>query len=379
MISTSPKIIVALSGGVDSAVTAVLLKQQHPELQAVYMRNWDVLLNNDILGHKSDQEPCTDATDLAAVQAICQQLDIKLKVYNFVDQYWETVFVPSLEQLKAGQTPNPDMICNAKIKFGILLDQLISDFGPNIKIATGHYAGVVEIDQQFYLTTAANPKKDQTYFLSQLNQKQLSHVLFPLSHIKDKNEVRAIAKAHQLPVWNKKDSTGICFIGKRNYRQFMSNYLSFQDGLILDIQTKQVVGQHHGVSFYTLGQRKGLELSGYEQPMFVCAKNIEKNFLFVCPQNLVHKYLYKSQSRILNMHWINEPLTINTPVLVRFRHTGTLVSATISHIDQTTITLTHQLINTTAPGQYLVLYSTDQKYCLGGGILDESDWGNIHD
>ncbi|XBA51589.1 tRNA-specific 2-thiouridylase MnmA [[Mycoplasma] cavipharyngis] len=371
MNQNDPKIIIALSGGVDSAVAAVLLKEKHQNLHAVYMRNWDSALNHDLLGHKKQQKGCNDANDLLAVKKICQQLNIPLKVYNFVQEYWTDVFLPSLEQLKIGQTPNPDVACNQKIKFGVLLDQVLKTFGNNIKIATGHYAKVEKINDQYYLATAANQWKDQTYFLNQLDQKQLSYIIFPLANIADKKMVRAIAKKHHLAVWDKKDSTGICFIGKRNYKPFIHNYLDYQKGEIIDVKTKQVLGIHDGLSFYTIGQRKGLNLSGQEQPTFVCAKDLTKNQLFVCRADLIEVYLSKTKTQINQMHWINQPLKINDQVYLRFRHTGTLHLATIAKIEAKQIYLLHNKIKTTAPGQYVVLYSLDQKYCLGGGILEK--------
>lgn len=200
MNSDTTKIIVALSGGVDSAACACLLRQKHSNLQAVYMRNWDRLVNNDFLGAKTVTPGCADAEDLEHVRQICQQLNLPLKVYNFVAEYWDQVFVPNLNSIKTGRTPNPDVVCNQKIKFGVLLEKITADFGAGVKIATGHYARIERNGNRFFLKTAINQQKDQTYFLHRLTQVQLARIVFPLGEIASKNETRAIARQHNLAV-----------------------------------------------------------------------------------------------------------------------------------------------------------------------------------
>lgn len=363
------KIIVALSGGVDSSVCACLLKQQYSNIQAVYMRNWDSAINQDFLGNKNFSYGCNDKQDYKHVKEICDILNIPLKIYNFVEEYWEYVFEPSLNIFKTGNTPNPDVVCNQKIKFGILLKKIIADFGNDVQIATGHYAGIEFKNKSYFLKTAANDIKDQTYFLHQLNQNQLKYIQFPLSEINDKKIVRQIAKNFNLPTWNKKDSVGICFIGKRKHYEFLSNYINFTPGKIIDITTKKILGEHQGLSFYTIGQRKGISLSGLVEPMYVCKKDITKNILFVCTNSEKLKYLYTTTTKINHMHWINLIKKINDQILMRIRHTGQLIEAKIIKIENEKIILTHKKIITTAPGQYVVIYSLDKKYCLGGGIL----------
>lgn len=369
--------VVALSGGVDSAVVGALLKQAGVQVQAVYMRNWDTALNGDVLGQKPLATGCHDQNDLLAVQEICQQLKIPLKIYNFVPQYWEEVFDPWLKQLTTGVTPNPDVWCNQKIKFGQLLAKINLDFGQDITIATGHYANIKKIGEQYYLMTAQNQAKDQTYFLNQLTQQQLARIIFPLGEMKNKDQVRQLAKQIGLKVWNKPDSMGICFIGKRHYQQFLSNYLPPKPGPIINVVDKTPVGQHNGLYFYTWNQRKGLNLSGQKEPMVVCGKNLAQNTLLVCPKSLLFNYLATNKTIVTNPHWINQlSWTIGQQLYLRFRHTGQLLLATIAKIHQNLVVFHHQKQITTAPGQYVVFYDLNKRVCLGGGVLVISEEKN---
>lgn len=369
---SNQKVIIALSGGVDSAVAAYLLQQTGYQLQAVYMRNWDSGLNDDLMGHKKPKKGCTDQDDLLMVKKICQQLRIPLKIYNFVAEYWDLVFEPSLKLLTDAQTPNPDVLCNQRIKFGHLIKMIKVDFGPDVLIATGHYAGVSKVDEQYYLMTAKDHRKDQTYFLNQLNQTQLSQIIFPLADISDKKIVRKIAAKANLPVWDKPDSTGICFIGERNYQKFLTNYLPIKPGPIVNVVNQKVIGEHQGLAFYTIFQRKGLKLSGQDQPMFVCDKDQSTNTIYVCPKELVFRYIYQNQTKVIDPHWINQPLKVGCQLYLRYRHTGALVLATIEQISDDQVIFSHELTQTTAPGQYVVFYNLAQTVCYGGGIFQQA-------
>lgn len=371
------QVFVALSGGVDSAACACILKQQYPNLKAVYMRNWDPDLNNDIKGHKRMKQGCSDQDDLVAVKSICTQLNLELIVLNFVQDYWNQVFVPTLDILQSGATPNPDVLCNKYIKFGVLFDKLQEKFGHDFMIATGHYAKVGFFDQQYHLMTPKNKIKDQTYFLNQLNQEQLAKILFPLSDFTDKNQVRELVKQANLAVWNKKDSTGICFIGERNYKKFMNNYIQYQKGPIVNIDNHQIIGTHDGLCFYTIYQRKNLNLSGHDEAMYVCDKDVQTNTLYVCKRSQIQKYIYADQSIIEKMHWISKKASVNDQVYVRFRHTGILYLATVIGIKNNIVILKHDKIITTAPGQYVTLYSLDKTLCFGGGILVRSNQDDL--
>ena len=242
------KVIVGISGGVDSSVAAYLLKKQGYEVEGLFMRNWDSLMNNDILGNPTlqNQNICPQEQDYNDAVAVCKKLDIPLHRIDFVKEYWDYVFTYFLDELKKGRTPNPDIMCNKYIKFDYFVKEakrLGADY-----IATGHYAKM----EDGYLKRAKDSNKDQTYFLSQLNKDQLSNVLFPLGDI-EKKEVRLLAKELDLITANKKDSTGICFIGERNFKNFLKNYLPAMPGDVVDIATDKKVGEHIGLMYYTIG------------------------------------------------------------------------------------------------------------------------------
>ena len=253
------KVILGLSGGVDSSVSLKILKDQGYDVEAMFMRNWDSALNNDYLGNPNkDDDVCPQEKDYMDAVMVANQLDIKLHRIDFVKEYWDNVFTYFIEEYKKGRTPNPDIMCNKYIKFDAFMEEakyLGADY-----IAMGHYARVRHEKYKSYLLRGVDSNKDQTYFLSQISQKQLRHSLFPVGDL-TKAEVRKIANDNNLYTAEKKDSTGICFIGERNFKEFLKNYLPANPGNIVTMDSK-IVGKHEGLMYYTIGQRKGLEIGG---------------------------------------------------------------------------------------------------------------------
>ena len=266
------KVIVGMSGGVDSAVSAALLIEQGYEVEGLFMRNWDSLVNNDTLGNPSlNENICPQEQDYNDALETCKILGIKLHRVDFVKEYWDNVFTYFLNELKKGRTPNPDLLCNKYIKFDLFKKEakkLGADY-----IATGHYARL----NGNHLLRGLDPNKDQTYFLAQLNINQLKDVLFPVGEL-TKDEVREIASKLGLNVAKKKDSTGICFIGERNFQKFIANYLKPNPGPIIDVATNEKVGEHQGLMNYTIGQRRNVGLAGFDKKHYVCGKDVKKIF-----------------------------------------------------------------------------------------------------
>lgn len=365
-------VVVGLSGGVDSAVSAYLLQQQGYEVIAVFMENWDDYLNNDVLGHKQNfnQKGCTSKQDFADASMVAKVLNIPIYKVNFVKEYWENVFQKMINDYAKGITPNPDVLCNQYIKFGFFKKYLMDQFHPDF-IATGHYAGVsIDNNQKVHLMRAIDDNKDQCYFLCELNSEQLRNVIFPLQNIK-KEDVRKIAKEANLPVWDKKDSTGICFVGERKFSDFLSNYLPFKEGLIIDIDTNQVVGKHKGIAFYTIGQRSGLNISNIPNKYFVCKKDETKQILYVTSIENEKKYLFNDYVLIKNVNKINDENWTDKNLLVRFRHRQAFINCTVIKDEnhQILIKCNHE-VRAITPGQYAVFYT--DKECLGGGVIVNS-------
>lgn len=353
------RVVVGISGGVDSSVAAYLLKQQGHDVIGLFMVNWE----------ESDGS-CTAETDFEDVKRVCSKLGVPYFSVNYAKLYYDRVFTYFLEEHKKGRTPNPDVLCNREIKFGPFLEQA-KKLGADM-IATGHYAKKIEKDGKFYLAKAADESKDQSYFLNQLSQSQLASVLFPLADIK-KSEVRQIAKELGLSTAEKKDSTGICFIGERNFKNFLKNYLPAQPGDIVDLDGNKL-GRHDGVMFYTLGQRRGLNIGGQagreNGRWFVVKKDMQKNQLIVSQgegEELYSKGLYAS-----GMNFIPEPpkqKQFNCFVKVRYRQPDQ--KAKVSIIDDEHIKIDfNQPQRAVAPGQFAVLYD-ENGICLGGGTIDE--------
>ena len=269
------KVVIGMSGGVDSSVAAIILQKQGYDVIGLFMRNWDSLADGELNGPKTQSGICPQEEDYNDAKAVCDKLGIPLYRKDFVKEYWNYVFTYFLEELKAGRTPNPDIMCNKYIKFDMFAEEarkLGADY-----IATGHYARL----ENGHLLRGVDSNKDQTYFLCQVSKEQFKNVLFPIGDM-EKKEVRKIAEEYDLITAKKKDSTGICFIGERNFKNFLKNYLPNQPGDVVNIETKEVMGKHIGLMNYTIGQRKGLNIGGTEDKMFVVGKDLEKNILYIC-------------------------------------------------------------------------------------------------
>ncbi len=367
--NTNTKVMVGLSGGVDSAVAAYLLKQQGYEVIAGFMRNWDALANNDVLGNPTlAQDLCPQEVDYNDAKAIAQALDIPLYRIDFVKEYWNDVFTYFLTEYEHGRTPNPDIFCNKYIKFAAFL-QFAKQHGCDY-IAMGHYAKKVSKDGNYVMLESEDADKDQTYFLSQINQAQLAATLFPLGALK-KTEVRSIAKKLGLDVANKKDSTGVCFIGERHFRQFLKNYLPAKPGPIIDIKTSDQIGTHDGVFYYTIGQRRGLGIGGIATKpagsWFVVSKDVKQNILYVTSES-EDDYLYGDYVVIDHLNWINKPPIVDTEYTAKFRYRQMKHPIVIDMIndDELAVKLPAPLKAIT-PGQGAVIYQDGQ--CLGGGLI----------
>lgn len=355
-------VVVGMSGGVDSSVAAILLKEQGYNVIGLFMRNWDSSINNDILGNPNinNQEICPQEQDYNDALAVCKKLDIPLHRIDFVKEYWENVFKYFLEELKKGRTPNPDIMCNKYIKFDYFVREakkLGADY-----IATGHYAKI----ENGYLKKSKDINKDQTYFLSQVSKKQLENVLFPLGDI-TKDVVRKIASKHGLITATKKDSTGICFIGERNFKNFLKNYLPNLSGDIINIETNEKLGTHIGLMYYTIGQRKGLEIGGTKDKLFVVGKNLKENILYVC-EGENNPYLYSDSCLVEDINFNCELRPKECQAKFRYRQEDNDVS--ITYLDNNNLIVHYkQKIKSVTPGQACVFYKDD--ICIGGGIIKE--------
>jgi len=354
---TANKIIVGLSGGVDSSVAAFLLLEQGFQVEALFMKNWD---------EDDDDKYCSASQDLSDAQQVADQLGIKLHTVNFSHEYWEDVFENFLSEHKKGRTPNPDVLCNQKIKFKAFLDYA-KDLGAK-KIATGHYARIAENNKKYLLKTGIDGNKDQSYFLHLLNQEQLSQSLFPLGEI-DKKHVREIAKNNNFINSEKKDSTGICFIGERPFTEFLTNFLPKEKGDIVD-EDGHFIKHHDGLPFYTIGQRKGLEIGGgfsdSPEPWFVADKLIESNKIVAVQGD--NPLLYHNSLVADSVHWIdkapNFPLTCDAKI--RYRQASQECKVIMLDGDCIKVDFkdTQRAIT---PGQSVVFY--DDDVCLGGSVI----------
>lgn len=355
----SERIIVGLSGGVDSAVAAKLLLDQGYAVEGLFMKNWE---EDDHEGYCSAEE------DLADAQSVADQLGIPLHSVNFSHEYWERVFSHFLEEYRAGRTPNPDILCNKEIKFRAFLEHAI-ELGADA-IATGHYAQVAKVGDEYQLLKGQDQNKDQSYFLHLLNQHQLSFARFPLGEI-EKQEVRKIAEAAGFSNAKKKDSTGICFIGERNFRDFLSQFLPAQPG---DIESPEgeVIGTHQGLMYHTLGQRKGLGIGGLphhsEAPWYAVAKDLARNVL-IAGQEKNHPLLMSQEVECEAIHWIGTPPT-TLPYRCRAQHRYRQSDQACTIIESTPERATihfDQPQRAVTPGQSMVFYQGEQ--CLGGGVI----------
>ncbi len=354
------KIVVGISGGVDSSVAAYLLKQAGHEVIGLFMVNWE-----------EKDGTCTAEEDFEDVKRVCNKIGIPYFSVNYAKEYYDRVFTYFLDEYKKGRTPNPDVLCNREVKFGPFLEQakkLGADF-----IATGHYAKKIEKDGKFYLAKADDLNKDQSYFLNQLSQEQLASVIFPLENI-EKPEVRKIANQLELSNANKKDSTGICFIGERNFRNFLKEFLPAQPGNIVDTKGR-VVGQHEGLMYYTLGQRRGLNIGGMKggngERWFVLDKDLQNNILLVSQGE--DDLLFSDGLFATDFNWIPEKPKVNEfDCFAKFRYRQPDQKVHVSIIGDKEIKVDFvDRQRAITPGQFVVLYDKD-GVCYGGGIIDKA-------
>lgn len=355
------KVIIGMSGGVDSSVAAYLLKEAGYEVVGLFMRNWDATLNNDIEGNPTlNNNICPQEQDYNDALAVCQKLGIELYRVDFIKEYWDLVFSYFLEELKKGRTPNPDIMCNKYIKFDAFIKEA-RRLGAK-KIATGHYARI----KGNKLLRAIDLNKDQTYFLAQLEPNQLKDVIFPIGDL-NKDEVRKIAEKQGLITAKKKDSTGICFIGERNYQKFIQNYLQPNPGPIINIDNNTVIGEHNGLMNYTVGQRRAVGISGSPKRHFVCGKNVAENILYVTFGD-DSKYLYSDECLLENVNFISAE---HPPFCtVKFRYRGQDHSAQLEYLSNDEIIVRYPGgAKAVTPGQTCVFYLGEE--CLGSGIIKE--------
>ena len=353
------KVVVGISGGVDSSVAAYLLKKEGYDVIGLFMRNWDASINNDIMGNPTiNNSICPQEQDYNDALEVCNKLGIPLHRIDFVKEYWDYVFTYFLDELKKGRTPNPDIMCNKYIKFDLFIKEakrLGADY-----IATGHYARM----KDGYLLRGIDDNKDQTYFLSQLTKEQLENVLFPVGDLK-KEEVRRIANELGLNVANKKDSTGICFIGERNFKQFLKNYLPNQKGDVINIETNKKVGEHIGLMYYTIGQRRGLDIGGNNDKLFVVGKDLNKNILYVTEGDT--EYLYSDSCIVEDINFNCELRPTNCTAKFRYRQKD--IDVKLEYLEDGNILVSYNNVKSVTPGQACVFYIEDK--CIGGGIIKE--------
>lgn len=359
------KVLVGLSGGVDSAVAAYLLKQQGYDVTCAFMRNWDSVANEDINGNPTLNDPvCPQESDYNDAKSVADSLGLPLLRIDFIKEYWDDVFKTFLEEYQKGRTPNPDILCNRYIKFDSFM-KFAEEQGFDT-VATGHYAKMKRSNGVSEICKADDRNKDQSYFLAEINRKVLDHVLFPLGEI-DKPEVRRIAEELHLSIAKKKDSTGICFIGERNFRQFLSNYLPMKPGKIINVITKEVVGRHTGVMYYTIGQRKGLDIGGIG-PFFVVGKNVGKNELYVVDSEY-QDLLYSDSCIVTGVNVLaDRELPMDCTAKFRYRQADNDVH--ISWMDESTLKVDFpQKIRSVTPGQEAVFYDGDVM--IAGGKIEQ--------
>lgn len=354
-------VVIGMSGGVDSSVAAYLLKKEGYNVIGLFMRNWDSVINNDYLGNPNlDNDICPQEVDYNDAVEVCKKLDIPLHRVDFVKEYWDNVFTYFLDELNKGRTPNPDVMCNKYIKFDAFFKKA-KELGADY-IATGHYARVIDGK----LCKAVDDNKDQSYFLAYVDKNKFKEVLFPIGEL-TKPMVRKIAVELDLVTARKKDSTGICFIGERNFRNFLKNYLPNMPGDIVDIETKEVLGRHIGLMYYTLGQRRGLNLGGNELKHYVCEKDLKNNILYVANGD-ENKYLFTTSALIENFNFLTDDRPSQCSCKFRYRQKD--VSVNVEYLEDNMIKVSYTNVKAVTPGQFCVLYDND--VCLGGGIIKET-------
>jgi len=354
-----------MSGGVDSSVAALLLMQQGYQVEGLFMKNWD---------EDDGTEYCTAKADLADAEAVCERLGIRLYTANFAAEYWDHVFEYFLAEYKAGRTPNPDILCNREIKFKVFLEY--AEMLGADAIATGHYTRRKDIDGRTYLLKGLDPNKDQSYFLHAVGEAEFAKSLFPVGEL-EKPEVRRIAEEHGFVTHDKKDSTGICFIGERRFKDFLEQYLPAQPG---DMETPdgQIMGRHAGLMYHTIGQRQGLGIGGVkgsgDAPWYVVGKDLERNVLIVA-QGAHHPLLYATGLEATQIHWISGAAPADTfrcTAKTRYRQPDqdcTVTQRDNGDLGELVVTF-DQPQRAITPGQSLVLYDGD--ICLGGAVIERA-------
>lgn len=357
---TKKKVVIGMSGGVDSSVAAIMLQRQGYEVIGLFMRNWDSMADGELDGAPTTKQGiCPQEVDYNDAKAVCDKLNIPLYRKDFIKEYWDYVFTYFLDELKKGRTPNPDIMCNKYIKFDMFVEEakrLGADY-----IATGHYARI----KDGKLLKAVDHNKDQTYFLSQVSKKQLENVLFPIGDMV-KSEVRKIALENDLITAKKKDSTGICFIGERNFTNFLKNYLPNQPGDIVNIDTNEIIGKHIGLMNYTIGQRRGLNIGGTDERMFVVGKDLTKNILYICIGE-DNDYLISDSCIVNEINYLGDEKI--TKCTAKFRYRQDDVPVLLEWLDGEVLVKYPQGVKAVTPGQACVFY--DKEECLGGGIIKE--------
>ncbi|MDH3220034.1 MAG: tRNA 2-thiouridine(34) synthase MnmA [Gammaproteobacteria bacterium] len=360
--SGGEKIIVGMSGGVDSSVAAYLLLRQGYRVEGLFMKNWE---------EDDTEEYCSASVDLEDARQVCDRLDIPLHTVNFSGEYWDHVFEFFLHEYRVGRTPNPDIMCNREIKFKAFLDHA-QVLGAR-RIATGHYVRLRQRGNRFELLRGLDANKDQSYFLYALDQYQIGHALFPLGEL-DKPKVRDIARQQDFTVHAKKDSTGICFIGERKFRDFLQRYIPAQPGEIVTVEG-QPIGSHSGLMYYTIGQRKGLGIGGTEtaseEPWYVIEKRLDSNQLVVA-QGIDHPLLFHSRCAITDLHWISQQISeagFVCSAKIRYRQQDS--ACRLLEVDERSAVVEFKRPQRAiTPGQALVFYQAEQ--CLGGGVIDSA-------
>ena len=353
------RVVIGMSGGVDSSVAAYVLQKQGYDVVGVFMNNWE----------ETDEDgACTAQEDYADAKSVCLKLNIPFYSVNFAKEYWDRVFTYFLEEYKKGRTPNPDVLCNSEIKFRSFLDYAMQNLDADY-IATGHYVRNVVKDGEVKLLRGVDPKKDQSYFLSFLSKEQISKALFPIGDI-EKSEVRRIATELNLRTATKKDSMGICFIGERNFTKFLSSYLPAQKGDMVDMDTMQKVSEHMGLMYYTIGQRRGLGIGnkGAGERWYVCDKDIEKNILYVVEGGDNPKLFHRGFTSTVSS-FVNPILDGKRHLLIKYRHQQMQKGATLIKEGEHITVLFDEVQSGLTPGQFGVFY--DGEECLGGAIIDE--------
>ena len=347
------KVAVLLSGGVDSSVALRLLKDAGHAITAYYLKIW-------LQDEYSFLGECPWEEDLKYARGVCEQAEVPLEVISLQTEYWDSVVSYTISEIKEGRTPNPDMFCNSLIKFGQFYNRIDNSFE---KVASGHYAKVEKMDTIYQLKKSPDPVKDQTYFLAYLTQEQLSRALFPIGNYK-KEETRVLAEQYDLPNKGRKDSQGICFLGQVKFDEFIKHHLGIKTGNIINAETGDVIGEHNGYYYFTIGQRSGLGLSG--GPWYVVKKDVEKNFVYISKEKL--KPGETSEFMVGKFNWISGSNPARKDLQVKIRHGANFFNCKLElNCDETGKVFLNGVDNGIAPGQFAVFY--DREVCLGGGVI----------